>query len=151
VISRRGFLTSCAAILVAPHAAEAEEAGKVPRVGILAAGSAAEAPNTVLCQDARTRLRFRDHAARLMKTHGFRIVDMWESRGEQRLEFVYVLEWPDEAARDVAWRAFMSDQEWSAVKRQTSAQHGDLVGAIEDRTLRRTDYSPAATAKGASR
>jgi len=135
VISRRGFLTSCAAILVAPHAAEAQEAGKVPRVGILAAGSAAEAPNTVLCQDARTRLRFRDHAARLMKTHGFRIVDMWESRGEQRLEFVYMLEWPDEAARDVAWRAFMSDQEWSAVKRQTSAQHGDLVGAIEDRTL----------------
>ena len=32
--------------------------------------------------------RFRDHAARLMKTHGFRIVDMWGSRGEQRLEFV---------------------------------------------------------------
>ena len=47
MISRRGFLTSCAAILVALHAAEAQEAGKVPRVGILAAGSAAEAPNTV--------------------------------------------------------------------------------------------------------
>ena len=46
--------------------------------------------------------------------------------------FVYVLEWPDE--------------EWSAVKRQTSAQHGNLVGAIEDRTLHRTDYSPAGRA-----
>ncbi len=32
----------------------------------------------------------------------------------------------------------------SAIKRQTSAQHGNLVGAIEDRTLRRADYSPAA-------
>ncbi len=42
-----------------------------------------------------------------------------------------------------AWRAFMGDQAWIAVKRQTTAQHGDLVGAIEDRTLRRTDYSPA--------
>jgi len=76
--------------------------------------------------------RFRNHAARLMKKHGFRIVDMWESRGDRRLEFVYVLEWPDE--------------EWSAVKRQTSAQHGNLVGAIEDRTLHRTHYSPAARA-----
>ncbi len=37
----------------------------------------------------------------------------------------------------------MGDQAWIAVKRQTTAQHGDLVGAIEDRTLRRTDYSPA--------
>ena len=88
--------------------------------------------------------RFRDHAARLMRKHGFHIVDMWESRRGARLEFVYVLEWPDAAARDAAWRAFMSDQEWSAIKRQTSAQHGDLVEEIEDRSLLRTNYSPAA-------
>jgi heme-degrading monooxygenase HmoA len=87
--------------------------------------------------------RFRDHAARLMRAHGFRIVDMWESRTDRRLEFVYLLEWEDEAARDTAWRALMSDAEWNAIKRQTGARHGDLVGAIEDRTLRRTDYSPA--------
>ena len=59
-----------------------------------------------------------------MKKHGFRIVDMWESRGDKRLEFVYLLEWPDEAARVAAWRAFMGDQEWSAVKRQTARQSG---------------------------
>jgi NIPSNAP len=81
-----------------------------------------------------------------MKKHSFRIVDMWESHGDKRLEFVYVLEWADEAARDAAWRAFMSDQEWSAIKRQTSAQHGHLVSAIEDRTLHRTDYYPATRA-----
>src|SRR3989441_488314 len=45
-------------------------------------------------------------------------------------------------ARDTAWRAFMGDQEWSEIKRQTAAHHGDLVGAIEDRTLRRTQYGP---------
>lgn len=87
--------------------------------------------------------RFRDHAARLMRQHGFRIIDMWESRRDGHLEFVYLLEWADESARDAAWQAFMSDQEWSGIKRQTGARHGDLVGAIEDRTLRRTDYSPA--------
>ena len=88
--------------------------------------------------------RFRDHAARLMRQHGFHIVDMWESRGDQRVEFVYLLEWADESERDVKWRAFMADPEWSAIKRETAAQHGNLVGSIEDRTLRRTDYSPAA-------
>ena len=38
----------------------------------------------------------------------------------------------------------MADEEWSAIKRETSSRHGDMVGAIEDRTLRQVDYSPAA-------
>src|SRR3989441_9926110 len=46
----------------------------------------------------------------LMRHHGFRILDMWESTSDRRLEFVYLLEWPDEAARDTAWRAFMGDR-----------------------------------------
>jgi hypothetical protein len=79
-----------------------------------------------------------------MRRHGFRIVDMWESRTEKRAEFVYLLEWKDEAARDAGGRAFMADEEWSAIKRETSARDGTMVGAIEDRTLHRTDYSPAA-------
>ena len=33
--------------------------------------------------------------------------------------------------------------EWTEIKRVTSAQHGPLVGAIEDRTLMPLDYSPA--------
>ena len=36
----------------------------------------------------------------------------------------------------------MADEEWKAIKRVTSAGHGDLVGAIEDRKLVLTDYSP---------
>ena len=87
--------------------------------------------------------RFRDHAARLMCKHGFHIRDMWEARTDRRLEFVYLLEWPDEATKKTAWKAFMADPEWNAIKRETSARHGTLVGAIEDRILRRTDYSPA--------
>jgi hypothetical protein len=34
----------------------------------------------------------------------------------------------------------MADDEWKEIKRLTSAQHGDLVGAIEDRVLHPTDY-----------
>src|SRR6516225_8576364 len=48
--------------------------------------------------------RFRDHAARIMRRHGFDIVAMWEARTERRTEFVYLLAWPDEAAKDAAWR-----------------------------------------------
>ena len=57
-------------------------------------------------------------------------------------EFVYILEWPDEQTKTAAWTAFMANEEWAGIKRETAAKHGTLVGAIEDRILRPTDYSP---------
>jgi len=90
--------------------------------------------------------RFRDHAARIMRTrYGFRIVAMWETKSAGKTEFVYLLEWPDEAAMTAAWKAFMADTEWSEIKRVTSAEHGVMVGQIEDRVLQPLplDYSPA--------
>jgi heme-degrading monooxygenase HmoA len=86
--------------------------------------------------------RFRDHAARIMRRYGFRIVATWEAKTEKRTEFVYLLEWPDERMKTKAWAAFMEDREWAEVKRATSAQAGTLVGEIEDRLLVPTDYSP---------
>jgi hypothetical protein len=88
--------------------------------------------------------RFRDHAARIIRTrYGFQIVAMWETRFGDRTEFVYLLEWPDEATRTAAWSAFMADAEWTEIKRVTHAEHGLLVGQIEDRLLVPVDYSPA--------
>ena len=87
--------------------------------------------------------RFRDHAARIMKTYGFEIVAMWEVLTERRTEFVYLLAWPNEATKNAAWAKFMADAEWKEIKRVTSAKHGDLVGAIEDRVLAATAYSPS--------
>lgn len=86
--------------------------------------------------------RFRDHAARIMRTYSFNIIAMWEAKTTQRTEFVYLLAWPDEAAMRSAWATFMADEEWKEIKRLTSAQHGDLVGEIEDRVLVLTSYSP---------
>jgi heme-degrading monooxygenase HmoA len=88
--------------------------------------------------------RFRDHAARIMKTYGFQIAAMWEARSGEKTQFIYLLEWPDEAAKTAAWSAFMADAEWGEIKRVTSAKHGSLVGGIEDRILVPLDYSPAA-------
>jgi hypothetical protein len=79
--------------------------------------------------------RFRDHAARIMRTYGFQIAAMWEARSGEK---------PDEAAKIAAWSAFTADTEWAEIKRTTSAKHGALIGGIEDRILVPLDYSPAA-------
>ena len=86
--------------------------------------------------------RFRDHAMRIMKKYDFNIVAMWEAKNGARTEFVYLLEWPDEATMKDRWAKFMADQEWAAIKKETAAKYGNLVGEIQDRTLRATDYSP---------
>jgi hypothetical protein len=86
--------------------------------------------------------RFRDHALRIMKRHGFEIISIWETRHEGKTEFTYLLQWPDEATMKRQWAAFMADEEWSRIKRETGAVHGQMVGRIEDRQLARTPYSP---------
>jgi hypothetical protein len=86
--------------------------------------------------------RFRDHAIRIMAKYDFHIVAMWESNLQDRTEFVYLLEWPNEQTMKDRWAKFMADKEWAAIKKETGAVHGTLVGSIEDRTLRVTGYSP---------
>lgn len=83
--------------------------------------------------------RFRDHAARIMRTHGFDILAMWEARTSRRTEFVYLLAWPDEETKAAAWAEFLADEEWKEIKRVTATTHGDLVGEIEDRVLAPVD------------
>jgi hypothetical protein len=85
--------------------------------------------------------RFRDHAMRIMRKYGFEFVAMWESTTDRRTEFIYLLTWPDVATKEAAWTAFRADEEWKDIKRMTAAEHGDLVGEIEDRVLTPTAYS----------
>lgn len=85
--------------------------------------------------------RFRDHAARLMRDHGFDIRAMWETTSAARTEFVYILAWPDEATMKARWADFMADAEWNRIKQETGVA-GPLVGAIQDRVLHLLDYSP---------
>ena len=87
--------------------------------------------------------RFRDHAARIMEQHGFRILGMWEAATDDRAEFVYLLEWPDVDTMAAAWSRFMADEEWAEIKRTTRLRHGDLVGEIESRVLDPVPYSPS--------
>ncbi len=93
--------------------------------------------------------RFEQHAMRIMGRYGFDIVAMWESTLLSGPRFVYILDWPDIQAKETAWRRFLADDEWVEIKRTTRAEHGDLVGEVEDHVLRPTQYSPATIVRGA--
>jgi hypothetical protein len=86
--------------------------------------------------------RFRDHATLIMAKYDFKIVATWESKKDNRTEFIYLLEWPDKETMTDRWEKFLRDQEWIKIKKETSESYGPLVGEIEDRTLYLTDYSP---------
>ncbi len=86
--------------------------------------------------------RFRDHAMRIMARYDFKIVATWESKKDNRTDFVYLLEWPDRETMVDRWEKFLRDQEWIKIKKETGEMYGPLVGEIQDRTLYLTDYSP---------
>lgn len=122
-------------------------------VGIIAGSLASAAePRKVIHQlriyeifDSNKRAfhdRFRDHAMRIMAKYDFRIVATWESKKDNRTEFVYLLEWPDKETMTDRWDKFLHDEEWIKIKKETAEINGPLVGEIQDRTLILTDYSP---------
>jgi len=85
--------------------------------------------------------RFRDHAMRIMAKYDFKIVAAWESKTDNRTEFIYLLEWPDKETMTDRWEKFLQDEEWIKIKKETADIYGSLVGKIQDRTLYLTDYS----------
>jgi hypothetical protein len=88
--------------------------------------------------------RFRDHTNRLFAKHGMKIVGFWvpsdKDKGADNT-LVYLLEFPDRAARNKAWEDFGKDPEWIAA-RDASEANGKLVAKVDSVLLRATDYSP---------
>ncbi|HKP70589.1 MAG TPA: NIPSNAP family protein, partial [Pyrinomonadaceae bacterium] len=74
--------------------------------------------------------RFKDHAMRIMKRYDFKIVGIWENRSADKLEFVYLLEWKDEATMNAKWKSFLADQEWIDIKKRTNSDTAPLIGNI---------------------
>ena len=79
----------------------------------------------------------------IMKRYGFDIVFTSQSGQAGHAEFVYLLRWKDRATQAAAWKAFLADGEWVAIKKQTAAQFGDLVDDVQDRSLDMLPYTPA--------
>jgi NIPSNAP protein len=88
--------------------------------------------------------RFRDHTMKLFRKHGMKVVGFWgpadkENGSENKL--IYVMEFPNRAARDKAWKEFGGDPEWQAA-RTASEKNGKLTEKVDSVILMATDYSP---------
>lgn len=92
---------------------------------------------------ADLQARFRQHTTRLFAKYGFTQIGYWTYKyGGTNDRLLYMLAWPDEAARDAAFRAFGADAEWQAA-RTASERAGPLVSHIVAEVLAPTDFSPA--------
>lgn len=86
--------------------------------------------------------RFRDQCIPIMKRYGFDIVFTSQSGDGAHAEFVYLLRWKDRATQLQAWKKFLADEEWIAIKKASTARFGDLVDEVEDRSLDMLPYTP---------
>ncbi|HEY2945201.1 MAG TPA: NIPSNAP family protein, partial [Vicinamibacteria bacterium] len=88
--------------------------------------------------------RFRNHTNRLFARHGMTIVGFWvpidKDKGADNT-LVYLLRFPDRAAREKAWADFRKDTEWIAA-RDASEANGKLVEKVDSLMLTASDYSP---------
>lgn len=87
--------------------------------------------------------RFRNHTLRLFEKHGIQNVGYWvpiQNNEDPRL--IFVLSYPDRAAREASWKAFIADPDWQAAAK-ASEEKGTLVQRVENYFLAATDYSPA--------
>jgi hypothetical protein len=88
--------------------------------------------------------RFRNHTMGLFKKHGMEVVGFWGATDkEQGSEntLLYVLAFPNRAARDRAWASFVADPEWLRVRAE-SEKDGKILEKLESVILMATDYAP---------
>lgn len=91
--------------------------------------------------------RFRDHTTALFAKHGMTNLGYFVPVGENpERKLVYFLAYPDKAARDASWKAFMNDPAWKKAYAD-SHKDGVLVARVQNAFLSATDYSALAAAK----
>jgi hypothetical protein len=86
--------------------------------------------------------RFRDHTMRLFERHGMKNIAYWVPVENSGRRLIYLLSYPDAAAREKSWRAFAADPEWISAK-AASEVGGALVAKHESLLLGATEFSPA--------
>ena len=88
--------------------------------------------------------RFRDHTLGFFERHGMTNVAYFSVLPGQETPadtLIYLLAYPDQAARDAAWRAFAADPEWATVAAASEAD-GPLLSARPGSIMAApTDYS----------
>ncbi len=85
--------------------------------------------------------RFRDHTMALFEKHGITNLIYWVPQDNTDNLLIYLVAYPDRAAREESWKKFIADPDWIAAKTASEA-NGKLVDKVDQRFLTRTDYSP---------
>lgn len=86
--------------------------------------------------------RFRNHTMKLFKKHGMENIGYWVPVDNKENKLVYLLAYPNRAARETSWKAFMEDPDWKAAHKASEA-NGKLVEKVDQIFLQPTDFSPA--------
>jgi hypothetical protein len=87
--------------------------------------------------------RFRDHTCKLFVKHGMTIVVYWSPIDNPENKLIYVISFPDRAARDKSFKAFGADPDWQTAKKASEKDGTKLVTKAESIFMQATDYSPA--------
>jgi hypothetical protein len=85
--------------------------------------------------------RFRDHTTALFTKHGMTNIGYWVPAENPERQLVYLLAYPDRAAREASWKSFLADPEWQAVVKASEA-NGKLVTKVTSLFLTTTPFSP---------
>ncbi len=85
--------------------------------------------------------RFRNHTTAIFEKHGMTNIGYWVPLTNSENKLVYLLAYPDRAAREKAWKEFSADPQWQQVARE-SERNGKLVARVESVFLSPTDFSP---------
>lgn len=86
--------------------------------------------------------RFRDHTMRLFEKHGMTNIGYWVPIENADNKLIYVLAYPNRAARDTSWKEFAADPEWKKAQ-SASEVNGKLVAKVDQLFMTATDFSPA--------
>lgn len=125
-------LVLCLASLIAVPCLAAESDGRIFEMRVYyAAEGKLDALNA----------RFRNHTCKLFEKHGMQNIGYFMPVENPKRKLVYFLAYPDRAARDKSWKAFMADPEWQAAYKASEVD-GKLVEKYESYFLKATDYSP---------
>jgi len=85
--------------------------------------------------------RFRDHTTGLFEKHGMTNIGYWVPVDNTDNILVYLLAYPNRAARDASWKGFGADEDWKKVAAASEAD-GKIVGKVDQRFLTATAFSP---------
>ena len=90
--------------------------------------------------------RFRNHTTKLFAKHGMANEGYWLPIDNKENKLVYVLSYPNRAAREKSWQAFMNDADWKKAAAD-SEKDGKLITKIDNFYLKTIDFSPKKIAK----